>query len=223
MSHDRLYLWSFLGVGWIVQVIAFYWAGESVLSLISGLLGICSVVLCSQGNIWTFFFGFGQIGTYMYLCWQQRLYGEIGINTFYFLSQFYGIYIWHTRRSAAGSSSLPTRSLSIPTAGILAMLTLMLSALCGWGLSYTDDSQPYLDAFTTIPAIVAQVLMVLAYREHWFVWLIIDILYIALWVRAGDWCMSMQYTFWCINAIYGFIRWSKVSTALDTSLSKRKR
>ena len=93
---------------------------------------------------------------------------------------------------------------------IIVVVVLAISALTGFLLArYTDDTQPYLDAFTTIPALVAQVLMILAYREQWFFWFFIDILYVILWARAGDYCLLAQHIFWCINCVYGFLRWTK--------------
>ena len=67
----------------------------------------------------------------------------------------------------------------------------------------------YLDAFTTVPAVVAEILMVLAYREQWFIWFLIDATYVVLWARTGNACMLLQFAFWCINCVYGFIRWNQ--------------
>jgi len=208
------FLWIFLATGLLVQVVAYWWMPDNPWSLVSGLLGICSVVLCSQGNILTFIFGFGQILTYTYLCWLERFYAGIAMNAFYFASQIYGLWYWR-RLASSDTSSLNTElttfhSLRWPWLVALTLVLVGLSLLTGWLLSlYTDDTQPYLDAFTTVPAIAAQILMVLAFREHWFIWLTIDILYVVLWARAGNYCMLMQYAFWCINCVYGFTRWSR--------------
>ena len=105
---------------------------------------------------------------------------------------------------------VPTRKLSAKVLVIISIAIVVVSVLTGYILSrYTNDSQPYLDAYTTIPALVAQVLMILAYREQWFFWFFIDILYVILWARAGDYCMLAQHVFWCINCVYGYIRWTK--------------
>ena len=105
-----------------------------------------------------------------------------------------------------------TRRLKTPTILLIAVLTLAGSALVGWGLAaWTDDTQPYLDAFTTVPALVAQVLMILVFREHWFIWLAVDILSVVLWLRAGDYCMVAQYAFWCANCLYGLKRWNSLT------------
>ena len=183
----------------------------SALSLISCCLGICSVVLASRRNILTFAFGFAQVLTYTWLCYTQRFYGEIAINAYYFGTMVYGVYAWHKRlKVESGKWKVEPRSLQPSVIALIIVTTLLGSWLVGWGLAaYTDDTQPYLDAFTTVPALVAQVLMILVYREHWFIWLAVDILSVILWIRAGDWFMVTQYTIWCANCIYGIISWRK--------------
>ena len=105
------------------------------------------------------------------------------------------------------------RTLSVRAILLIALSTVLLSTLVGWGLAtWTDDTQPYLDAYTTVPALVAQVLMILAYREHWFIWLAVDIFSVVLWLRAGDYCMTAQYVFWCANCLYGLRRWKTLTT-----------
>ena len=181
------------------------------LSLISCCLGICSVVLASRRNILTFAFGFAQVLTYTYLCYIQRFYGEIAINAYYFATMVYGVFVWRKRlKEESGKKMVEPRSLQPLVITLIAVTTLLGSWLVGWGLAaFTDDTQPYLDAFTTVPALIAQVLMILVYREHWFIWLAVDILSVILWIRAGDYFMVTQYTIWCANCIYGIISWRK--------------
>ena len=203
---NNLFLWLFLSVGIAVQAITFYVADESVISLVCGMLGICSVVLCSQGNILTFAFGFAQILTYSYICFTEQLYGTLVLNAYYFVTQIYGVYEWRKRTTHL---TVTTRKLSYRIAALIAIAIVLVSLLTGWVLSTTNDSQPYLDAFTTVPALVAQVLMILAYREQWYIWFLIDVLYVVIWARAGDYCLVAQHVFWCINCVYGFYRWTK--------------
>lgn len=197
----------FLIMGWTLQLIAFYYMPDGWLSLISGLFGVCSVVLCSGANIWTFAFGFVQIASYMYICYTERLYGEIAMNSFYFISQIYGLIIWHRRTQ---NNTLITRNLQPLHFILLSAMILTFSIITGYLLQrFTNDSQPYMDALTTIPAIAAQALMVMAYRENWFLWLFIDIAATIMWLQAENYCMATQYTFWCIVAVYGLYRWKK--------------
>lgn len=216
ITKRRIFDYSFIALGLIVQVVTYYIsistlnAQLSTISLISGCLGVCSVCLASQGNILTYAFGFAQVFTYTYLCWTQRFYGELAINAYYFATMIYGVFVWRRRLNVEDGKNkeiIPRLLDKRLLLGII-LATLLGSWLVGWGLAaWTDDTQPYLDAFTTIPALVAQVLMILVYREHWFFWLAIDIFSVVLWLRAGDYCMVAQYAFWCMNCLYGLHRW----------------
>ena len=206
-------MWVFLCVGLAVQIVTFFVAGETFLSLVCGMLGICSVILCSQGNILTFVFGFAQILTYSYICYIQSLYGTLAVNAYYFITQIYGIFVWRKRLKEDNKDlveSVPTRRLSGKTIAIVAVSVAICSYRVGLFVEKcTDDPQPYLDACTTVPALVAQVLMILAYREQWYIWFLIDTLYVILWARAGDYCLLAQHLFWCVNCVYGYVRWTK--------------
>jgi nicotinamide mononucleotide transporter len=209
LSAKHRGMWIFLATGVLVQVVTFCLMPYSPWALVSGMLGICSVVLGAQGNILTFVFGFAQVATYTYLCCIERFYAEIAINIYYFITMIYGVYCWR-KRLCSNTMQVQTRRLSSSLLSWLTMAILLVSLLTGWLLQrYTDDPQPYLDAFTTIPAIVAQVLMVLAFREQWYLWLIVDVLAMVMWLRAENYCMAAQYAFWCANCVYGYIQWTK--------------
>lgn len=203
--------WIFLILGILVQVVTFHVLPEdNPWSLVSGLLGICSVVLGAQGNIWSFVFGFAQVGTYTYLCCKEHFYAEIAMNVYYFVTMLYGVYCWR-RRLQQDTKLLQTRRLPARLIPWMSAGVLLLSILTGWLLSrYTDDPQPYMDALTTVPAIAAQLLMVLAYREQWYLWLVVDVLAVVMWLRAENYCMAAQYAFWCANCVYGYIQWTKL-------------
>ena len=209
MSSINRTTWIFLILGLLVQVLTFVLMPDNPISLVSGMLGICSVVLGAQGNILTFVFGFAQVATYTYLCCVERFYAEIAINIYYFITMIYGVYCWRNRLSN-NSLQVQTRRLSIKLLAWGMLLIALFSWLTGWLLArFTDDPQPYMDAFTTVPTIAAQLLMVLAYREQWYLWLVVDVLAVVMWFRAENYCMAAQYVFWCVNCIYGYIQWTR--------------
>ena len=208
IASDRS-MWLFLVTGLLVQIITYCAVPHNPWAMVSGMLGICSVVLGAKGNILTFFFGFDQVGTYTYLCCVEHFYAEIAINIYYFFTMIYGVYCWR-RRLKNSTLQVQTRRLSRRIFPLLTVAIVVLSIFVGWLLSrYTDDPQPYLDAMTTVPAIAAQILMVMAYREQWYLWLMVDVLALVMWVRAENYCMAAQYAFWCANCVYGYIQWTK--------------
>ena len=206
--------WSFLTFGLLIQIVTYFVANSiegteaGWLSLLSGCLGVCSVCLTAQGNILTFVFGFAQVMTYTYLCVRAHLYGEIAINVYYFLTMIYGVYVWRKRLDPTHDNKVRTRHLPWHIWLTIVAVVLVSSGGVGCLLAvYTDDPTPYLDSFTTVTSVVAQILMILVYRDQWFLWLAVDLTSIAMWLYVGDYCMTAQYAFWCCNCVYGYYKW----------------
>ena len=195
----------FIALGLLLQVVTYIVTQDTFLSLISGICGVISVVLCSQRSIHFYTFGFIQLFTYVYLCWEQNLYAEIVENVFYFITMLYGIYEWNNHLA---NDKVETKSLGINWYTVLGITI----CACGgvWGvLLHTDDTQPFMDAITTVPAFTAQILMILRFKESWYYWLFIDLGCIVMWWNAENYCMVMQYIFWSMNCIYGLTKWNK--------------
>jgi nicotinamide mononucleotide transporter len=75
-------------------------------------------------------------------------------------------------------------------------------------VTHYNYDQIWLDTITTTIGIIAQIMLILRFREQWILWFILDVLCVVLWAIDGNWCLSMQYVFWIINCIYGFICWN---------------
>ena len=91
--------------------------------------------------------------------------------------------------------------------GMIGFIVLLLT------LTFLGGEKPFLDALTTTLAFIAQILMVLRYRENWIVWFIMNIICVILFVNTGNWCMVAQYVFWTVNTVYGYYQWNKNSLA----------
>ena len=203
----------FLLTGIVLQIVVFILFPVEPINVVSGIAGVLCVVLGAQGKISNFVFGLIQVSTYIYLSISAKLYGQVGINLFYLATTLYGIYAWKKQYKVdqeSEAASINTRKLTIPALlGMIATVILACFAL-GWGLqTWSDDSQPYLDAFTTVPAIAAQILMVMRYRDQWYLWLAIDVFGTAMWIAQGNYCMAAMYAFWCANCIYGLYNWTR--------------
>lgn len=197
----------FIFIGLFLQIITFCVAKDTLLSLICGSAGVLSVVLCSEKRISMYALGFVQLLTYVALCMQQNLYGEISENAFYFVTMIIGVVLWSRNKDSENSKKVKSETLKKGHLILMMVFVILISFLFGLYLNSTNDTHPYLDAFSTIPAFVAQILMMLRYREQWYFWLIVDILTCILWISIGNWCMVAQYVFWTVNCLYGLKVW----------------
>lgn len=197
----------FMLIGIFLQLIAWYITKDSLISLISGVTGIISVILCSQRKISFYFFGFIQLVTYMYLAWQQRFYGELIENIFYIITMLIGIVVW-LKNYNTEEQIVESKRLSDRLFYIICSIMVFICVLFGYYMKYfTDNTQPFMDSFSTVPAFIAQTLLMLRYREQWIFWIIIDVVSIFMWMFADNWIMVIQFIFWTMNCIYGYRKW----------------
>lgn len=198
----------FLSLGILLQIISFIITNGSWLSLVSGTTGIIAVVWCAERKLSFYWFAWIQLISYVILAYQQNLWGEVGENIFYAITMIVGMFIWEARND--NNKVIPKHlskdyfwMLNIGCASTIIILWQILN-------KFTNDTQPFVDSVTTVPAVIAQILMILAYKEQWYFWLIIDVFSIYMWAVAGDWNMVMQFIFWTSNCIYGIKKWEDV-------------
>ena len=223
--------WAMLIVGLALQVLAIvigFVSGtpDSVGLIISGLTGVVSVVLCSQGKISFYVFGYIQLFTYVFcFALPQHLWGEFIENIMYAVSMVIGVVIWFKNyRHNNGQKSIEIKAKKLSWKGNIITAIIFVVGTIGYWIFLKNvpmfgaiDSQPFVDSVTSVPAYIAQVFMVLGYREQWIYWLILDIGSVVLAARAGSWVMTAQFVFWCINCVYGFILWHKSAVYEDYS------
>lgn len=202
---DSIYSFLFALIGIALQVFAFIYTDVPILSLISGISGVIAVVLCAERQLSYWTFAWIQLITYMILAAQQHLWGEVGEYVFYAITMIWGMFVWNKYKD---SKKVKSRKLTQTMFQILFTLCVIGILLLYFVLKETNDSQPFVDSVSTVPAIFAQFLMILAYREQWYFWLIIDIASIWMWIVIGDWCMTSQFVFWTINCLYGLYKWN---------------
>lgn len=206
---DKIYLLSML----ILQIGVFIISPESMLSIIAGIAGVISVVLCAKGKIAFYFIGFVQTISYLFLSYQNKFYGEVIENIFYLITMIWGIFIWkkNINKTDSGAENVKAKKFSKRQWVLSTLATIIATFLVGLWLESIGSAQAYTDAATNVLAIFAQLLMIKRYREQWLWWLVIDVLCMKLWFVAGNWCMFAMYIAWTINCIYGWVNWTKMN------------
>ena len=208
MAKSKWFDYGFILFGVLLQVICYLFTKDGMLSFVCGLSGAINVVLCSQKKLSFYFFAYIQMFTYIVIIFQQRLYGELVENIFYVITTTIALFIWiknyNKEEKEVEARRLSQRGILIYSS-IFIIGTLVLYCI----LSKTNDPQPFLDAVSTVPAFLAQILLMTRYREQWIMWLVVDIATLILWISIGNIFMIMQYIFWILNCIYGYIKWSE--------------
>ena len=159
----------------------------------------------------------------MYVFFCQGLYASFGLNTYYLVTSFIGL--WHWRRDkeilqAESDDSVHlnrlTRSAALVSVvvavlGIMA-LTFGMKQLARLGLQ--ENPMSLLDATATMLSVVATWWLVKSYIQHWWLWIIADALSTALCMSLGMWWMAALYGAYTASAIIGYRHWKRNGTYL---------
>ena len=96
-------------------------------------------------------------------------------------------------------------------AGVLTWIYgVVLSTLPG-------QNTPFFDSCSTVLSVIAMLMMMYRYREQWILWIIVDIVSVAMWTYRlnsgveGAPAMLVMWSAYLINACYGWYKWNKLS------------
>lgn len=190
--------------------------GEKPLALISGLAGVISVVLCAKGKLINYGFGMVQAVTYIFLCYESKIYGEVMYNVAMIPMIIIGFLSWR-KHMKEEQEEVQTRNLSLK--GWLVLIVTMILSVWGYCaiLMHIGGNFAFLDATSTVLSAIASILMIARYSEQWLVWIFVNITSIVLWVYAfsnGDTSaitMIVMWSAYLLNSIYGYINWRKLA------------
>ena len=221
-----LYDW-FLIVGVIASnVIYSIMTGTlDVLGSLAGITGVLCVVLVAKGSIWNYLFGLVNVSLYAYISYKASLYGDAVLNALYYVPmQFIGWWQWRKRGAAVSDSEaggggvqVKARRFSWSQRAVLVAGCIAAVVAGGFILRYFGDPQPFKDSTTTVLSIIAQALMALAFMEQWALWIITNIVSVAMWCvcvvrgEAHAGVMVIMWVFYLMNSINGLRVWLKLS------------
>ena len=221
-----IYDW-FLIVGVIASNIIYsVLSGEiDAVGSIASIAGVLCVVLVAKGSIWNYLFGVINVSMYAYISYKASLYGDAALNALYYVPmQFIGWWQWRKRGAAMTASEaggqgvqVKARRFSWHQRMLLALGCAAAVVVCGYVLRHFGDPQPFKDSATTVLSIVAQALMALAFMEQWILWIITNIISVAMWcicVARGEAhaaVMVIMWVFYLLNSLNGFRVWLTLS------------
>ncbi len=196
-----------------------------VVGSIASIAGVLCVVLVAKGNIWNYLFGIVNVSMYAYISYKASLYGDAALNAFYYVPmQFIGWWQWRRRGAAMSEGEAGGQGVQVKARrftwhqrALLAIGCTAAVIACGYVLKHFGDPQPFKDSATTVLSIVAQALMALAFMEQWILWIITNVISVAMWcicVARGEAhaaVMVIMWVFYLLNSLNGFRVWLKLS------------
>ena len=174
------------------------------------ITGSLCVYLAVKQNILNWPVSILSVITYIYIFYNAKLYGDTILQFYFLFTAVYGWFYWRFGENKSLKSARSIVKVTQQEWAIIIPLTIILSALIGFLLDeYTDTDVPYYDAFCTILSFIAQFLMTRKKLENWLIWIIVDILYIPLYIHKGLLATALLYFLFLFIAIKGYLDWKK--------------
>ena len=184
--------------------------GEMVnaIELAGTIFGIVGVWLVVKKSIWNFPVGIVNVGLYVWVFAQTKLYADASLQAIYIILLIYGWIQWNsTKQNEAFYSEVTKTKLRIILLLIFTASTFIIGTLFQ---RYTDASLPYLDSILTTSSLIAQWMIAKRKIENWILWIIADVLYVGMYIYKHLYFTSFLYFIFIILAIVGFKEWKKV-------------
>ncbi len=179
------------------------------------ITGIASVWYARKESILVYPIGIISVVIYIFICYNAQLFGDAGINFFYFVVSIYGWYKWTHKHGKPEIREISINTTKEQIIGILLSIASFIGVLYlvryfnGSNQQYLDSYIPYVDSFTTAIFLIGMWQMALKRLENWIYWIVGDVVSIPLYYSKGLVFSSFQYLVFLIIAIMGYIEWRK--------------
>jgi nicotinamide mononucleotide transporter len=176
---------------------------------IAGVLtGIVAVWLTTRQKVWCWPIGIVSVLLFVAVFFRARLYAAMGLQLVYVGLAIYGWYAWVNGGQGDGPLRVArTRPRTLAIAGVVGFTVTLGLGL--WLARRTDESMPLTDAATTSFSLVAQWMQTRKLLENWWVWLVVDIVYVGMNLSQGLVWTAGLYAVYTALALVGLREWRR--------------
>lgn len=177
----------------------------SWLEAVSFVTGAVCVWLTVRENVWNFPIGILNVITFSVVFFRAHLFADAGLQVVYFILGVIGWYLWlfggaqHTKLHVGRASVVEL----VSCFGFVVLSTLGLWKL----LSHVGGSASLWDALTTSISLAAQWLINRKKIESWHLWIVVDVIYVPLYVSKQLYLTAGLYGVFTCMAVIGLLQW----------------
>ncbi|HLA30118.1 MAG TPA: nicotinamide riboside transporter PnuC [Pseudomonas sp.] len=180
----------------------------SNLEIIASAIGVWAVWLTVKQNRWCWPIGLVMVLMYAWIFFAGKLYSNMLLQGVYAALQLYGWWQW----TRGGESQQGVQVSRLSNQGLL--FSLALGALGALALGYlmanhTDATAPWQDAALSAFSLVAQVWMAQKRVECWPLWIVLDLLFVVLFLEYGLHLTAGLYALFTLLAANGWLTWRR--------------
>ncbi len=137
-----------------------------------------------------------------------RLMADVGLQTFYIVIGFIGLWNWMIAKEGEGLKPIVT-SLWKKHLFVIVVILIISYPLSWLLVHYADARYGYLDTSLTLLSIWATILLVRKDLHNWVYWIIVDTIYTGLYWRSEGYLFALLYLIYAVIAVWGFRQWGR--------------
>ena len=151
---------------------------------------------------------------YAVVYFQQAVYASMGFQLYYIAMSIYGFIQWKKDNSNTSSDALNNeivyRKLPVKVfvGSIIVYLAATIFMVQVLGQA-TDDPMPWIDSSITVLSAIATYWLSKSYKEQWLMWLVVNVLTVAMAVRLELFPTAVLYSVNAVASVYGYVHWMK--------------
>lgn len=205
------------------------WIYNNWIEIFGAAAGIIYVFLEIRQNILLWPVGIVTSAVYIYVFFTGKIYADMSLQGYYLVISFVGWYWWIRGTSLQRSQStqehqdrrgeedvkmekgvLRVTRINFRTGIILACVFFLLLSIMWLVLSrLTDSPVPLWDSIITSLSIVATWMLARKIYEHWFLWIVVNILSAGLFLTRGLFPTMILYLVYFIMSFVGLAEWKR--------------
>ena len=182
------------------------------LEVIAVVFGVVAIWLASKGRVVNFGIGLVNCVLYGILFGREGLYSGMILQGIYFVINLYGLYSWR-KPEVDTDKELKIMWLTMKDRVLVGVVIVATGVLWGMGVKWgaqllpeniQEPQYPMVDAILTTASVVAQILLTRKKIDNWVIWVLVDVVYIGLFLMVGMyWTAGLYvvYTGIAVNAV----------------------
>jgi nicotinamide mononucleotide transporter len=153
----------------------------------------------------------------MWVFFRQGLYASFGLNTYYLITSFIGLWHWGRDKkrlvenpsSAQADDVIHLNRLPLRTVVLSAVIAVAGTFALAWLMKLVENPMSYLDSAVTVLSAIATWWLVRSYIQQWWLWIAADCMSTLLCLSQGMWWMTALYAAYTLSAVFGYIHWKR--------------
>lgn len=195
---------------------------ERFLEYFGVITGLIYLVLEIRQHRAMWVVGFITSFLYVFIFFLSRFYADMSLNVYYVCISIYGFLQWKRKpgeEDEGVSTEIVYHHLKMGLGLFLAGVTVLLYVLLYFILSrWTDSPVPAGDAFTTALSITATWMLARRILEHWWIWVVINLVSVWLYYQRGLYPTSFLFICYGVLSVGGWINWKRKGKAYDSKI-----